>query len=26
ATRFKPLVDQGKPVPVRFRKKYNFEV
>jgi protein TonB len=26
ATRFKPLVDQGKPVPVRFRKKYNFEI
>lgn len=26
ATRFKPLIDQGKAVPVRFRKKYNFEV
>lgn len=26
ATRFKPLIDLGKPVPVRFRKKYNFEI
>ncbi|HQF54399.1 MAG TPA: energy transducer TonB [Fibrobacteria bacterium] len=26
ATRFKPLIDQGKPVPCRFRKKYNFEL
>lgn len=26
ATRFKPLVEAGKPVPCRFRKKYNFEI
>ena len=26
ATRFKPLIDQGKPVSCRFRKKYNFEI
>lgn len=25
-TRFKPLIDLGKPVPCRFRKKYNFEI
>ena len=26
ATRFKPLVEAGKPIPCRFKKKYNFEI